>query len=401
MKSMSESVTKISFVGLGNMLNAGLGFLYLSAVAKDLSVERFGQYALLVSLLIFLSKIMDFGTNSNYVAKSITSNQENLTQRFISSKIILFFISLLISLAALFAFKFNSAVVIFTFVLGLVFYSANYTLFGLFQRVENYLMLVLVNTLPALVKGTFAVLVLAGKVNLCFEHYFMVFSFAIGPSALLLFFLPENFKKVKFGFSNVIETIKEAVSPGISQLINEGFPAVSNSLAKLYADFSSVGIFSLADKISSAFVLVSFTIFTVLLPKNAVRKREEKGYNFKETLFLGIGVVVLSVATIVFAKFFVPWFFQNKYNESLKILNVMVIAGGISAIHTFMENYFFVENKTKYLAFISGGKLAIFLALAIILIPMFSIMGLAYAHLTAATATLAFMITLMSKEKST
>jgi O-antigen/teichoic acid export membrane protein len=344
---------------------------------------------------------MDFGTNSNYVAKSITSDQEDLTQRFVSSKIVLFLISLVVSMILLFAFKLNTPTILISFVLGLIFYGANYTLFGLFQRVENYLMLVLVNSIPALIKGIFAVLILMGKVEFCFEYFFMVFSFAIGPSALLYFFLPDHFKKIKLGFSQVSQNIKEAVSPGISQLINEGFPAVSNSLVKIYADFSSVGIFSLADKISSAFVLVSFTIFTVLLPKNAARKREKKGYDFRETILLGIGVALLSVVTIVFARFFVPWFFQNKYNESLKILNVLVIAGGLSAIHTFMENYFFVEDKTKYLAFISGGKLTVFMLLALILIPMFSVMGLAYSHLIAALVTLVFMITLMANEKTT
>jgi len=395
---MKESVKKISLVGLGNMLNAGLGFLFLSAVARELSVDQFGKYALLISLLIFLSKIMDFGTNSNFVAKSIASEDKNLAQHFISSKILLFVVSLLISILLLFVFKMDSALVILIFVAGLIFYGINYTLFGLFQSLEKYFLLVLLNSIPALIKGFFAILVLTGHVDLNLEQFFMVFSFAIGPSSLLYFFLPKNFKKLKLEFSKTGQIIKQAISPGISQLINEGFPAVSNTVVKIFTDFAGVGIYSLADKISSAFVLVSFTIFTVLLPKNAVRKKEEKGYDFKETALLATGVFLLSIATIVFAKYFVPWFFQNKYDESIRILNILVIAGGISAIHTFMENYFFVENKTKYLAFISGGKLTVFLTFALILTPIYSIVGLAYSHLIAATSTLVFMLVLMKKD---
>lgn len=400
LKSLTDSVTKISLVGAGNMVNAALGFVYLSVVAKALSVDQFGRYALLVSLLIFLSRVMDFGTNSNFVAKSITEQKDELKNSFVSTKIILFLAAVIISIALLFVFKLNSTAIILTFVAGLLAYGINYTLFGLFQRVENYLMLVLLNSIPAMIKGAFAVLILFGYVDFTFVNFFMVFSFSIAPSGLLFFFLPSNFKSFKISLGSAVKFIKEAISPGISQLINEGFPAMSNSLAKFYADFTSVGIFSLADKISSAFVLVSFTIFTVLLPKNAIRKKEKKGYDFKETLFLAVGVLVLSLFTIIFARFFIPWFFQNKYNESLAILNILVIAGAISAVHTFMENYFFVEGKTTYLAFISGSKLTLFLALSFMLIPKYSLMGLAYSHLIAAVATLGYMMFLMSRERS-
>ena len=383
------------------MINAALGFVYLSVVARALEVDQFGRYALLVSLLIFLSRVMDFGTNSTYVAKSIATQDKSLTNHFISTKIILFIVSVIISLVLLFVFNLNSTAIVIAFVLGLLFYGINYTLFGLFQTVEKYTMLILLNSIPALIKGIFALLIFFGYVEFSFTNFFMVFSLSIGPSALLYFFLPADLKAVKLDFSKIKETIREVLSPGVSQLINEGFPAVSNTLARIYSNFTSVGIFSLADKISSAFVLVSFTIFTVLLPKNAQRKKENKGYDYKETIFLAVGVLALSIFTIIFAKFFIPWFFQNKYNESLSLLNIMVVAGAISAVHTFMENYFFVENKTHYLAFISGGKLALLLLLSIILIPILSLRGLAFSHLISATATLLVMIVLMSKKKPT
>ncbi len=383
------------------MINAALGFAFLSIVARALEVDQFGRYALLVSLLIFLSRVMDFGTNSTYVAKSIATQDKNLTNHFVSVKIVLFVVSVLVSLILLFLFKLNSPAIVITFILGLLFYGLNYTLFGLFQRLENFPILVLLNSIPALIKGVFAFLIFFGYVDFSFVNFFMVFSLSIGPSALLYIFLPHDLKNIKLDFSKIGFTIKQALSPGVSQLINEGFSAVSNSLARIYSSFTSVGIFSLADKISSIFVLVSFTIFTVLLPKNAMRKKEDKGYDFKETLILAVGVLCLSVLTIVAAKFFVPWFFQHKYDESLILLNIMVMAGAVSAIHTFMENYFFVENKTHYLAFISGGKLALLLLLSMILIPLFSLKGLALSHLTAATVTLLVMISLMRSKKAT
>ena len=386
---------KISYVGVGNMFNAALGFIFLSVVARSLAVDQFGRYALLASLLVSLSKILDFGTNSNYVAGSITTRDKKLTDHFISVKIILFLVSLVTSLLVLVLFKLDSSTIIITFLLGLVFYGVNYTLFGLFQKIEHYTALILLNTVPALIKGFFAVMVFFQYANLSFENFFMVFSFSIAPSAVLYFMLPQELKKFSFDYSKVTGTLKEALSPGVSQLINEGLPAVSNSLAKIYSNFTSVGLFSLADKISSSFVLVSFTIFTVLLPKNALRKKEEQGYDFTETAVLSAGVLLLSIVTIIFAKYFVPWFFQNKYDASLSLLNILVFAGALGAIHTFMENYFFVEGKTKYLAYISGGKLISLLVLSFILMPVFSLTGLAYAHLLASVIALGTVVYLM------
>jgi len=392
---MRKSFVKISYVGVGSMFNAALGFIFLSVVARSLAVDQFGRYALLASLLVSLSRILDFGTNSTYVAKAISTQDKKLTDYFVSIKIILFLVALLVSLPILSLFKLDSLTIIVTFLLGIAFYGVNYTLFGLFQKIENYTALILLNTIPALIKGFFAVLIFIGFVNFSFENFFMVFSFSIAPSAILYFFLPKELRKSNLDYSKVTSTFKDALSPGISQLINEGFPAVSNSLAKIYSNFTSVGLFSLADKISSAFVLVSFTIFTVLLPKNALRKRSRRGYDYTETAILSAGVLLLSAFTIIFAGYFVPWFFQNKYNESLSLLNILVFAGALSAIHTFMENYFFVESKTNYLAFISGGKLISLLALSFILIPMFSLTGLAYAHLLASIITLGAMVYLM------
>ena len=59
---------KISLVGVGNLLNAGFGLVFLAAAAKALPVQDFGRYAFLTSLLVFMSKIVDFGSNSIFVA---------------------------------------------------------------------------------------------------------------------------------------------------------------------------------------------------------------------------------------------------------------------------------------------------------------------------------------------
>ena len=55
----STSMIRIAFVGGGNAAGAGLGLLFLTAVARSLSLEDFGKYALITSVMVSLSRLMD------------------------------------------------------------------------------------------------------------------------------------------------------------------------------------------------------------------------------------------------------------------------------------------------------------------------------------------------------
>ena len=76
----------------------------------------------------------------------------------------------------------------------------------------------------------------------------------------------------------------EAFFGGVSLLVSEGWSAIANTITKIYINFANVGIYALADKLSNIFSLISFSIFTVLLPKNAKLKRDQQEYDFKETI---------------------------------------------------------------------------------------------------------------------
>lgn len=387
---LKKSYINIGLVGLGNVFNALLGFAFLATVAKHLSVEEFGKYALLTTMLVSLSKLLDFGTNSLFVAKT-SADKEAVPNNFLGTKLVLFFIAVPISLIVLSILKLitiHSAVI---FILGLAFYGISYTLFAYYQKAENYLALIVLNGLPAIIKGFFAGLLIFNIISLELLQMFAIFAFSIAASSLMIFFLPKELKTTKPLFKNSKLLLKEALSPGIAQLITESISAISNAIAKVTINFTGVGIFAIADKISNIFVLASFSIFTVLLPKNARRKQAHQKYDFKEAAVLILGISVMTFAAIFAAKVAIPWFFEHKYDASLPIFNILVFASAFSAIHAFMENYFYVEGKTHYLAYIYLGKLSLLILTASILIPLFNVTGLAWAQLAASVGTLGLM----------
>ena len=385
---MKKSLVKIGLVGLGNVLNALLGFAFLSVVAKTLDIESFGKYALLATLLVAVSKIIDFGTNSVYVADSISNEDDTLLDTFYTLKLILLLVSIPISLILLTLLKLNSPNIILYFILGLFAYSINYTLNSFFQKMQKFFPLVLLNTFPAIIKGIFAYLIFTNILKINTEQAFSVFALSIFSSSILWFFLPKEFKKIKFDFSKVKIYLKKSSPAGISQLIFEGWPSISNAIAKIAQDFSQVGIFSIAEKIANILQLGAISIFTILLPKNAYAKKHNEKYDTKEVFVISILILIMAFFGIFASRFFISDFFEDKFAESLPLLGFLIFASAFTSIHNFMENYFYIENKTNYIMYINLGKLFLFLVLSWILVPNLSLKGLSLANLISAVTAL-------------
>lgn len=389
----TKTFQKIFLVGFGNFFNAALGFLFLTAVARNLTVEDFGKYALLTSLLVVYSKILDFGTNSLFVVRQET--KDNLAT-LIASKIMLLVIAVALALTTLTLFSFTQPLIMAGFVGGTIAYGINYLLFAIFQKRENFSKLVVLNMLPALIKAIAAILIFAGIITITLQNAFLIFGLSIFSSALLVGSLKLKLTKINL-WQEAHELIKRAAPAGMAQLITEGYPAVSNTIIKLAQDFVQVGIFSVANKVAQVFTLTSLSIFTVLLPKNALKKHKDEPLELLEAIVLSLGIIALALIVILVSKPLVIAVFGAKYIQSLGVLKLLILASALTAIHTFMENYFYVARRMKQILVITTIKLVILIGLALALVPAFSISGVAWAHLLASLGATVLTLMLLNR----
>lgn len=369
---------------MGNMVNAFLGFLYLWAVANSLNLDQFGKYSLFVSLVVVLGRLTDFGTNSIYVTNSILRGAKKET--LIYTKILLTLIACFIGLVILKILGLFNPILGIILVGGVLSYGLIYTLYAFYQKEEKYGLLVLLYTIPAAIKAIFAGLFHFQILSTSIELAGAVFSLSIVTGALLL--IKENpFKGLKLSLKNrPLKLIKDSWPAGISQTITEMWPALSNSIAKAMQGFSQVGIFSLANKVSVVFSLLALSIFTVLLPKNAKRKKQELRYSFDEVALLSMALLLIGTAGVIVSRFVLANFFTTQFRDSLDLLNILIFAGALTAIATFMENYFFIEETTKKILAINLTKLGTFILGVLILTPSLALKGLAYSQLIAGLA---------------
>lgn len=380
-----DVLKKVSFVSAGNILNAGFGLIFLTASAKALNISDFGKYALLTTLLVFMSKVVDFGSNSVFVAESLeTPDRDLLVKRFYALKVLLLAVSMILSSTAMYFLGFNSLPILAIFIVGLIFYSINVTLFAIFQSMEMFTHAILLNTVPALLKAILGGLMLLQLFTPSFLAIYAIFCLSMGLCALLYFFVPDVFKVragEKGSAGGFLAILKTSSPAGVSQLISQGWPAISNTVVKISKGFSDVGVFYLADKVANVFNLIALSIFTVILPQNARRKKENLPHDLKETAVLGLLVMILAFGFVSVSGLFVNRLFGDKFSGSLLILDILIISSAISAIHSFMENYFYIHDSTKTIMYISLTKLSIFLLLALALIPTMSLKGLAFSQL--------------------
>jgi len=377
---MKDSILKIGYVSILNFINLGLGLVLFLSLAQRLTIEDFGIYALLTLLLVSLSKIIDFGSNSTFVSEFISKGKHSLNE-VISFKIISFLVVSIVSVLILvFVNKIYDLTIILTFILGLFFYGINYSLFGLFQKDEEFFKASMLNFFPAIVKAIFGGLFVLGFIVPDYTLGFQVFSISMAASAIFLKFKIKEIKTFKFTFS--IKTFfKKFYLAGISQAVNESWSTISNQILALLRTLVDLGSFSLASKLSNVFSLISYSIYTVILTTNAKRRKFLISYNLTESLILGIFLIIIATIGSFIAPVFFKIFFGNKFDDSIIIFTILLFSQAFASIHKFLDNFFFIEEKSQTLLKFTSIKLFLFIILSVLLTNTYGIIGLAVADL--------------------
>ena len=178
-----------------------LGVLPLPQALKEAQARNLDLIEISPTATPPVAKIMDFGSNSIFVAESIINGtvvkSSDAKSKFISLKIILFVISLVVSISLLLFFKLYTVKLLFLFILGIIGYLVNYTLFPFFQKDERYHFAVGLNFLPAIIKGVFGTLILLKLIRLDLNIAFSIFSASLFSSASLFIFMRNEFKNLK------------------------------------------------------------------------------------------------------------------------------------------------------------------------------------------------------------
>jgi|GEM_PF-3839694 len=393
----NKTLYTLSFVTVGNLFNAGLGFVALIFVSRSLGPEKFGVFSVIFGFFALLSKMGDFGTNqsamryiAHYRAKGNTIDQKKIVGFFLGVTY------LLIGVSALVFFPTYKLIADFlhvgpysSLILLAVVFSFAFVLFNtysvIFQSYEKFTPYVLIFFFVGIFKLVSVFLFSSGNTS------------SISPY-LLIYFLSPLIGYLLFYYQyHVVNGVR--IKPNLNKktfLIMTPFiyymaiSDVTGAIAGQVGVFTSsvllnsyqTGLYSAALKLSSVFTLIAGSIGTVLIPKASKYSDYANISAFaKKAMILGILIFICLLPIAFFPKFFITITSGANYVGGAKTLTILTFAGGFTIMSSSFASVFYSLERADYFA--ATGILNLLFT-----IPIMYILGNSYGINGIALATL-------------
>lgn len=357
-------------------------------IVNTIGVEKFGLVTFSYAFMAYFQLLVEYGFNS-IATKDISlyrGVREKYSQIFwtiMASKLIIFLLSLMILLVLLnYIDILSSNKYVYIFSLGLVFsrllfpiwflqgmeemkYIAIFTVVGrtlytisIFLFIEN--------------KNDFILVPLLNSISLILialiSYYFVVWKFKI------IFLLPKKDKMMYY--------FKEGWYLFLSSVTTNLYTTTNTILLGSLTNYTAVGIFTLAETISSAATQLIGQFNKVIYPHlakyaNNKNKLVEEAKKYLKYYF--IVLIILSSIIVVFADLFIWILFGEGNSESVVILQVLAITLTLSSLGGFYTRYMIINSKQKEVLKITFSTLILNFILIIPFILSLEGLGVALA----------------------
>lgn len=380
------------YVFVANLISKLLSLLLIVLLTKNFSVAEFGEFELLMSLLLLSVDFVDFGstvTVVDYIGKKPFE-----ANRVFNSLLIfkLFLISLLLTICLVASDEISILLfdvsdysyLIKILPLGVFLNSILNLTLAYFQGLQNFGAFSSLQVAVSLLKLMVVwFLIAAYQKLLLVDVYFVLIS---APILAFIWLLYNNKYKLKEFVINV-EIISEVLKGGIWIYIASLF-VLFTMRADLFmikwlgSSVEDVGLFAFALKINGIFILIINSVATIILPKlngyfehRNVRDYRARLYSIK---FLLIAALVVSGLLV---KPTLSYFYDNGYDEASLSLQILIFSLFFSFYSSNLGLLLIYFNKTKLLPLMNSFQFLLVVGLNFLLIPKFGINGAAVSLL--------------------
>jgi O-antigen/teichoic acid export membrane protein len=391
----TKTITHSAVTLLGTTINGLLGVLFFIYLARILGPENFGIFSISIVVLTLVSDIADFGINTgliNFVSRHILINPTEslrflklgLTLKLISSLIVLILGFILAPFIAKYIFLKPELtyylILSFVGVGGAMLFSFSTNSLQALQKYTSWSILnIFANALRLL-----TILLLASGLLLSTENalityiFFPFFGFFIS-----LFLLPKKFLTVKNERSVLKEFFHYNKWVALSILVAAVSSRLDSFFVTRFLSIEQTGYYSVGVQLSSILPQFTFAIAAVVAPKIASHtdKKELLKY-LKKLQLLVLGIAVLGFLLSPINLWLLPRIYGSNYTASILPFLLLLYAQLIFFISLpSHQTIFYYFAKPKIFVLISIIILLTMVALNILLIPSFGILGAAISVL--------------------
>lgn len=353
---------KISLTSLSNILNIIFPILTLPWILKTLSLESYGQFLVVSSLVGLVALFSDLGistvaTRDVSRIRGKSSEVAELAGKFVSTQLILYFSVGIVLLVYQWVFRLENILSTCLFLIhGL-----------LILLVPSWL----INALD-LHKSNFKALLVSKLGYVLFVFLFVrdsddlnEFIFCGISSSLiyfLLFYLDSGFRfKVRVNVMKLIEGSMEIARNSypyiISKLSIASYTVFIPLILSIFFSRDQIALYGVAERIRSMVFSLSFPLYALALAESSATD------NDRDTAKRHILLASLIVLFSIFA-FFILYFFGvnilnivggERYVEAIELLRVQAFIGIVISISSLLFNFYVVpSDKGKFVLWISS-----------------------------------------------
>lgn len=368
-KIKSKTLQDLLKVLSGNIVAQGIGFLTIVLISRDLGVEQYGIFSLLVAIFTISVQVSDFGVSTSYV-KYISAHLPKAREIFITvilSKVALsFLVIVILYISSSLISEFFFATVQYTKIIELIavailFHSFFGVIVSHFQAVQNF-------KIFSYLKVAHNILKLLGIsiVSLCFsqekhlEYFILVYVFVV---TFLIFVVGlKNYKLFvsikQFHFGHFIEIYKLGSWVFLSSLAVMVIMRLDIMMLQKMSSAVEVGYYSVAMNLAMIFPLITASLVTTLLPKmeEFLQRNSIEEYVLK-ILSKAKYVIVILLFFEILSPFIVSFLFGDDYEDSISVFQILLVAFTFGVIINPISLVMYSINKAYLLTIMNWVQL--------------------------------------------
>lgn len=377
-----------TFLVLSEIFIKIIGFTYFVFLARNLSVEIFGRYNLITSVMVIFSFLPDIGiglVTVREIAKKTHDTSILLGNTLLvttATSIVTIIIVITFGLIA----KFSNEVMHLLFIssLGLLLSQIRSVPLFYFDGVERMGYSAILKALNSLL------LIIFGIAGFYFGFGLLgiITGFLIGGIisfmiTWILFFAKRIKINLKFDKKITKHLIIQGLPLGIAAFSALIYSNIDGILLERLLSEEALGIYSSASKFGPTLIQLLNVPFVVAVYPALSRLSREEPIRFQRAILKSLGAVFLwsipvSITVAIFAGV-IPIIFGERYSAGIPILRVLIFFVPFASLSALLYKVLIVINKQNWYLLISIIGVAINILLNLILIPKMLIMGAAIA----------------------
>ncbi|MEE9339872.1 MAG: flippase [Methylococcaceae bacterium] len=358
-KDVKVLASNFSFMFIIEISNYILPFLVIPYIVRVVGVEKYGIIVFATAVMIFFELIASYGFKL-LAPKYISINRHDKTKisryywAVILTQLMLLVISFAIFIPLLFAVeKFSQEKVVFLFSFAKVLATVLFPIW-FFQGIEKMKFIAIFNFSSRLLY-TLAVVVFVNKES----DYTLIpmlngISF-LGIAFFSLYYIHRNFG-IKFHWSSFKRT-KELLIDGwhlfISRISNVLYSTANTMLLGFIADYTVVGMLSIATTISVAVATIVSLVSSITFPylarfvdtKDVLIRKAKKILKLYSSASLFTGIITFAVASTL-----IPLMYGEGKEESILYLQLLAFVVVLEPLGSFFTNYLVLKNQSSTVA---------------------------------------------------